>query len=76
MPEHTTLTLHISREIMDDSATLLRIGATLFRLYEKKGIALIRVRGREHRRLSPEDAAGIFRLMGEVEALAGRWSES
>ena len=44
----------------------------LFRLYERSGVVLERMTGREHQRLAPEDAARLIRLIREVEDMAAR----
>lgn len=73
MFECSTLSMHISRHILDDGATLLRIGSSMFRLYQDTGTAQLHISGQEYRTLPAADAADIFRLMGMAEAVAGRW---
>ncbi len=57
---------------MEDGCVLVRVGERLFRLYERSGVVLERMTGREHQRLAPEDAARLIRLIREVEDMAAR----
>ncbi len=68
----TTLTLHIHRHITEDGSILLDVGKRIFRLYERSGVALEHCCGRECRRLLVSEAANLFRLIREVEAVAAQ----
>lgn len=76
MPECTTLTMHIFRNALEDGSILLRLGERQFRMYERSHLALVQQKGLRHQRLLPEDAARLFRLLGEVEALSAQWGAS